>query len=518
VDAVFSAYDQNNAPGCAVAISENGRLAYSRGYGLADVEWQQPITPDTVFNSGSLAKQFVAFAITLLEDRGKLRLEDDLRKHLPELHALGPPITIHNLLEMTSGIPDHPTLAALAGRTSAQLLDQDASIEIATRIRQLDFEPGTDWAYSNTNYLLLGIIVERSAGTPLGSFLETEIFRPLGMSRTFYSPDPKQPVHRRAEPYVRAGDNIVKSFPLASDGGSQGVQTTVLDLLKWMTGFSTGRIGNARIRDRMTRPRTLSSGEPLTYALALRPIPYRGAMAIRHGGNSGGYTAEAMWFPSVGTGISVLCNRNDVLAETLADRVADAWLGDRLAAPAAQGKLGPEHRLAVGKYINPWGQTLEIDTAGEGMVAPQLGREPLAAAGPRAFAFGRSSQRGRITIGEGRPPKSLVVARAGQLPIIYERFTPESPTLAKLQEYAGYYASDDFGGVARVTVVNGELRLLLPTGPGSTLRPTTRDRFTATGGGTVFKRGPDGSVSGLVVSLPRARQVTFTRLFDQTRP
>jgi CubicO group peptidase (beta-lactamase class C family) len=202
VDAVFSQYAKGDVPGCAVAISERGRSVYANGYGMADLAWSVPITPQTRFDIASDAKQFTAFAVALLDQRRALSLDDEIRKFIPELKNFGQRITLRQMLGMRSGLPDFLTLGTITGRRGGSKFTPEVALRLVSDIRSLDFEPGSDWTYSNTNFLLLALAVERVSGKPLGEFLEAEAFRPAGMTRTSYEPDPQPVVKERATPYA----------------------------------------------------------------------------------------------------------------------------------------------------------------------------------------------------------------------------------------------------------------------------------------------------------------------------
>src|SRR5580698_5602573 len=201
VDEVFADLTKAGSPGCAVAVYRNGRVNYGKGYGLANIEEDVPITQQTVFDIGSTSKQFTATSILLLEKQGKLSVNDDVRKYIPELPDYGPKITILHLLNHTSGLRDYLTLMDLAGiNTDSVTTDEDA-LQIITRQKALNFAPGSDWLYSNTGFFLLSIIVKRVSGETLREFAAENIFIPLGMSHTQFRDDHKTLIHNRAMAY-----------------------------------------------------------------------------------------------------------------------------------------------------------------------------------------------------------------------------------------------------------------------------------------------------------------------------
>lgn len=509
VDKVFAAYARQDVPGCTVGISEGGHLAYAKGYGMADLAWDIPITPDTVFDVASDAKQFTAFAIALLASRGKLSLEDDIRLHIPELRDFGQRVTLRHMLEHTSGLPDHVTLAGITGRRGGAKLTPELVLRLLSDVRELDFAPGTDWTYSNSNFFLLGLVVERVSGRPLGDFLQTEAFEPAGMARTLYQPDPQPSVRGRATPYVPfSGGFLIAPYP-SSDGGGKGIQSTVKDMLGWAHALDGGKLGGSKLADAMRTPRKLKTGERLTYGMGLDMWTYRGTPVILHGGVGTGYRSQTIRFPKFGTAISILCNRGDAQHDRLARAVADAWLGERLAAVASPRPFGPAHSAAAGDYINEHGLVMELRVEGDRASAEGLTSERLIAADAGGFTFETGARPARI---EMRPGGELLYTPGQGRPAIYRRFEKAVPAPAELALYAGRYHSPDYDVPLKARVEGGHLMLVAPDGLVHRLRPTTQGRF-AIGRGTsvTFERGQDGAVSRLILSTPRARRVLFQR-------
>src|SRR5262249_27654216 len=193
VDAIFSDLTKPGSPGCALGIYRDGKIIYAKGYGLANIEENVPITPQTVFDVGSVSKQFTAASILLLERQGKLLLDDDVRKYIPELPDYsaqgGQVITILRLLNHTSGVRDYPTLFFLAGINPDDVTTDDDALGMIVRQKRLTFPAGTDWQYSNSGYFLLSVIVKRVSGRTLKDFVAENVFRPLGMMHTQFRND-----------------------------------------------------------------------------------------------------------------------------------------------------------------------------------------------------------------------------------------------------------------------------------------------------------------------------------------
>ncbi len=332
VDEVFADYTKPGSPGCSAAVYRNGRVIYTKGYGLANIEEDVAITPETVFDIGSTSKQFTAASILLLEKQGKLSVNDDVRKYIPELPDYGHKITILHLLNHTSGLRDYLTLMHLAGINMDSVTTDEDALQLITRQRALNFAPGSDWLYSNTGFFLLSVIVKRVSGKTLREFAAESIFTPLGMTHTQYRDDHTALVPNRAMAYdpkeIQDGYKLdVSYFEQTGDGA---LHTSVEDLLKWDENFYSGQVGGQDFLAELQEPGRLSSGKVLDYAKGLRIADYRGLHTVSHGGAWGGYRAELLRFPEQHFSVACLCNRGDANPSRRARQVADIYLGSMM--------------------------------------------------------------------------------------------------------------------------------------------------------------------------------------------
>ena len=343
VDAVFAAVQRPGSPGCAVGVYRRGAVAYARGYGAANLELGVPNGPATSFYLASTAKQFTAAAVWLLAQQGRLGIDDPVRKHLPELPDYGAAITLRHLLHHTSGLRDYVDLQQLAGRAPEEASTQADVVALIVRQRGLNFAPGTAHQYSNTNYVLLAEVVRKVSGESLPAFARASLFGPLGMTSTRFVDDPRAVVPGRATAYAAREDGtFAHVFSHAVRLGSAGLWSTVEDLARWDANFHTGAVGGRALIDSLAAPGRLSDGRVLGYASGLMLGTFRGLPTVSHSGNSGGYRAELLRFPTEGTSVAVLCNVGSPRAPELAEQVAAVVLAGRLqparpaAAPAPQ--------------------------------------------------------------------------------------------------------------------------------------------------------------------------------------
>jgi CubicO group peptidase (beta-lactamase class C family) len=362
VDEVFADLTKAGSPGCAAAIYRNGRIIYARGYGLANIEEDVPIMPQSVFDIGSTSKQFTAASILLLEKQGKLSVNDDVRKYIPELPDYGPKITILHLLNHTSGLRDYLTLMDLAGiNTDSVTTDEDA-LQIITRQKALNFAPGSDWLYSNTGFFLLSIIVKRVSGETLREFAAANIFTPLGMTHTQFRDDHTGLIANRAMAYdpKERKDGYALNISYFEQTGDGAVHTSVEDLLKWDENFYSGQVGGKEFLAEIQEQGKLNSGKVLDYAKGLFITDYRGLHTVRHGGSWGGYRAELLRFPDQHFSVACLCNRGDANPTRRAHQVADIYLGSMM--KPKEEKKAAEHEAVEKKEIPISAEQLRLYT------------------------------------------------------------------------------------------------------------------------------------------------------------
>ncbi len=341
VNKVFAEYDKSGSPGCALGVIRDGRILYRNGYGSANLDYRLPLTPNSIFDIGSTSKQFSAMSILLLEKDGKLNIDDDIRKYVPEIpqYAAGT-ITIQHLLNHTSGLRDYLALARLALKRADDFYTDDDVLAMIARQKELNFAPGSEYLYSNSGYFLLSTIVKRaSGGKTLRQFAEERILKPLGMGATHFHDDHTEIVRNRATGYGRVAETTpprikinMSTLDMVGDGG---IYTSIGDLAKWDQNFYTHKVGGEAILTRMQTPSKLSSGKEIAYGLGLVIEPYRGLPSISHGGSWAGFRAELLRFPSERFSVICLCNLATANPSRLARQVADIFLEAKLTGPAA---------------------------------------------------------------------------------------------------------------------------------------------------------------------------------------
>ena len=326
VDAVFARWTAET-PGCAVGVAQAGRPVLQKAYGRANLEHDVPNRADTIFEAGSVSKQFTAAAVLLLARDGKLSLDDPARKYVPELPDYGAPLTIRQMLQHTSGLRDWGELAAIAGwpRTT-RVHTHDHVLDIARRQKALNFPSGTQYSYSNTGYNLSVIIVSRVSGKSFADFSRERIFEPLGMTRTSWRDDHQRIVKDRAMAYSPSGSGYETEMPFEDVHGNGGLLTTVGDLLKWNDNFVQVKVGDEAFVKLQQEPGKFNDGKPHGYAMGLSVGKYQDTVEVGHSGSTAGYRAHLTRFPERQLSVAVLCNVSSANATQYARAVADIYL------------------------------------------------------------------------------------------------------------------------------------------------------------------------------------------------
>ncbi|MDQ3797860.1 MAG: beta-lactamase family protein, partial [Acidobacteriota bacterium] len=342
-DAFLSQWDRNDMPGCTVGAIKDGRLVYKRVFGMASLEYDVPNTASTLFNLASMSKQFTAASIALLAQQGKLSLDDDIRKYLPEMPKYDETITIRHLIHHTSGIRDYQALVFFGGLGTDNAYTDKAVLDMLARQKNISFKPGSKHQYSNSGYHLLGIIVGRVSGKSLRAFADENIFKPLGMKNTMFYDNRFEVVKNRASGYRVNPDKSIRARSSLFDlVGGGGVLTTVEDLYLWDQNFYEPKVGNKELISLLTTPGALSGGEKMNYAFGLVRTEYKGLPVIQHGGNMTGYRAQMSRFPEQKFTAVALCNNMAIFPNAIVQKLADIYLEGQLKPDAPSRKEAPE--------------------------------------------------------------------------------------------------------------------------------------------------------------------------------
>jgi CubicO group peptidase (beta-lactamase class C family) len=331
VDKLFAQWDKPDSPGCALGVIKDGKIVYKRGYGSANLDYNTPLSSESVFNIASISKQFTAASILLLVQRGAISLDDDIRKYLPELPKYEAPITVSQLGRHTSGVRDFLELMVMADRKPDEPFSNVEVVELIARQKRLNFKPGEKIIYSNSNYVLLAEIVRRVSGKSLREFADENIFRPLGMANTQFKDDRTAVVKNRVISYTPTGGGGFRQFVDITEAmGAGNMLTTIEDLAKWDQNFYDNKVGGELFGKQMLTRTKLDSGEEFPLGFALMDEEYRGSKAASHGGAFLGFRTEMIRFPEQRFTVICLCNVSVADSRGLAKQVVDLYLADQL--------------------------------------------------------------------------------------------------------------------------------------------------------------------------------------------
>lgn len=492
IDHIFAAYAKPGSPGCAVAVLHQGKVIHQRGYGRAHLEWEAPITPGTVFPVASVSKQFTALALALLAEQGKLSLDDDVRKYLPELPDYGAVITPRHLLQHTGGLRDVWYLGGWAGWRPGDLVTDRDVLDLAARQKAVSFKPGDRHAYNGTGYTLAGLVVRRVSGQSLRDFTEAHVFKPLGMKNTHFHDDHREVVKNRASAYSLRSGRPQIAVPTFDAVGPTGLFTTVEDLARWDHNFYDRRVGGKSALGQMLTPGKLTSGEPIRYGvdegygLGLVIGRYRGLKTIGHSGIDWGYRAEFLQFPEQRFSVIILGNVDTLQPSWLARQVADICLarefsegpegGPRRAARKADPVALSERELAIwaGTYWN-------LDTGASWTFAVKngklcLGARELTSLAADRFGVGDSPIELVFTPAREGTPRKLTWVDVDTE--VFEALPEVILTEADLGEYAGTYRSDELNAVYTLRIRDGQLAVRGWRDDYGPLRPVVIDGFS----------------------------------------
>jgi CubicO group peptidase (beta-lactamase class C family) len=526
IDHIFARFD-HATPGCGVGLAKDGRTLYTHGYGSANLEYGVPNTDSTVFESGSVAKQFTAAALVLLAQDRKLSLDDDIRKYLPEVPAFGGQrITIRNLLTHTSGLRDQWGLLGIEGRgPGTQVHSPMTSLDLVAHQKMLNFPPGSEYLYSNTGYALAAIIVQRVSGKPLAEFTQERLFRPLGMTRTLWRDDFTTVVPNRATAYNgSAAAGFHTDMPFTNMIGNGGLLSTMADLMRWNENLDHPTVGGQAFVDAMQTRMRLTSGRTITYALGLGMNDYQGIAEVSHDGSTAGYRTFLARYPDQHVSVAVWCNYASASPATLGHQVADLVLTKAtVAAPQASAAAAtlPASAIAhwAGLYRDP-----HTDQAIQ-LVATESGLSTAAGGGGRgssswtslAADHFRAPQGDVVFSGSGGHRNFALIRAGGDTSHFEEVATARTPL--PLADYVGTYVSDELETVFVVAQREGKLVLQRRPYDELSLQPVYQDDFRAGGslGSLRFVRGANGKVTGFSIFAGRVLDVRFIRA-DGRRP
>jgi CubicO group peptidase (beta-lactamase class C family) len=528
IDALFAEYNKPNSPGCAVGVLQGGDLIFKKGYGAANLEYNVPITPETVFHVASDSKQFTAFAILLLARQGKLSLNDDIRKYLPELNDFGEKVTIRHLIYHTGGIRDQWQLLRLAGIRGDDVITNEHILKILRRQKELNFKPGEKELYSNSGYTLLAEIVSRVSGKSFSEFMKENVFQPLGMTNTHFHEDHNHIVKNRAYSYSSNDTGYFEKATLSfANVGATNLMTSVEDLAKWIRNFENPKVGDRDLVKQMYQSGALNSGEKISYAFGLMNGEYKGLKTVGHGGGDAGFRSYYVHFPQQKFAAITLCNVNSVNIGALwnisgaAYKIADLFLADKYKPeekkPAEDSTPNVGSKILntyVGSYRPPSGEIVNLTNYYGTLMMwnpPGAVRMELESVSQTEFTVKGKNERVLIEKDSAGNVSQIVIKRENQSKTA-KRLPPR--TFQELAEYTGRYYSEELDTSYKITIENGRLVAHHWRNEDIPLKQLTEDLFEANKwyfDEVHFLRDKEKKINSFRVSAGRVKNLLFEK-------
>lgn len=522
VDSLFAKLNTTESPGAAVVVVKDGKVVLRKGYGMANLEHKVPITPTTVFDIASVSKQFAGMAIAMLVKQGKISLKDDIRKYIPELPQFGHTITVDHLVHHTSGIRDWPGTLALAGWVTGDVTSFEQILNMAYNQKDLNFEPGSEYAYSNTGYNLLVELVQRVTGEPFRKWTQANIFQPLGMKDTHFQDDHTEVIANKAYGYERRSDGTFRTIHDGLTGlGSSSLYTTVDDLAKWVINFDKPTVGGSAVLEQMQQTSPLNNGKKNNYAFGLLTGEHRGLKTIDHSGGWAGFNTFLVHFPEQHFSVVVLMNHTITSSGQAAYQLVDMYLADKLTPRSKDNEAKKMASKAVDvpqSVLDEYVGTYRLGTAWYVTIARKGNQLTSYATQEEVVPTQTLSQSSIWVPAYG---DSIVFKRdAGGKVTGFQYHGMNCPRVADssrptdLTEYLGEYYSDELKTFYSVTQKDGKLAMKHRRHGTLNLTHAWKDDFRGQEWflrGVEFYRDSSGKVAGLLVSQGRNRNQRFTK-------
>jgi CubicO group peptidase (beta-lactamase class C family) len=516
----------SDTPGAVVGVIKGGQVVFVKGYGSADLTSGRPFSADTPTNIGSSSKQFTGFALALLASRGKLSLDDDVRKHIPELKDFGKKITVRNLLTHTTGYREFINTLIIEGRQvlEGDYIAQDEVIKVVNRQPTLQNEPGAEFNYNNTAFSLATTVVERVTGRPFAEWMRDEVFLPLGMTKTWVRANPGQIIPGRSIGYIAGDFGFREVRDLHAAAGAGGIYTTPSDVAKWMGNLKTGKLGGPEVIKELTTSFVLNDGKPSNYGFGVFVDTNRGLKRWQHGGNDIAHSSTFVYYPDLDSGYVVFSNYQGVPGG-IAGVVADAFFGQHMTAattPSTTGGAGVNVPAATlrryaGKYemTTLGGLLLSVELQGTDLRLQIPGQPPLPLRPTSMTSFEVVGAPAKITFNTAADGavQGVTFHQGGD--------HPGKPVVEKssvdLASFTGRFFSEELETFYDLSVEDGKLVIRHRRFGPVTLTQTNGDNFSGTlpVSQVAFHRDADGNVTGFDAGNGRARGIIFKKVARQ---
>lgn len=520
INSIFKDYAKPEGPGVAVLIVKDGKVVFEKGYGMANLEYNMPITPTSVFDIASVSKQFTGYAISTLIQQGKISPADDIHKYLPDVPDFGKKITIHNLIHHTSGLRDWPEGLHAAGWRWDEAFRYDDIMRMVSKQHDLDFDPGSKYQYSNTGYNLLAAIVAKVSGKTFPEWAAENIFKPLNMQATMVNDDYTKVIPQLATSYYKDGNDYHKATDQLTAFGSSSIYTTVEDLSKWVIRFQQGLAEKDPVYLRMIQTDTLNDGKPNNYAYGLAVGNGLGVREISHDGGWAAYATNISNFPDQKLGIILLSNSGSFNADGESDAVARLLLNLKAGPGQKREDLSKLPTVKVdSNLLKKYTGTYQLGPGWFVTFTLENGQLMTQATGEDKFSTDLKSDTTLWVPAYNSSVKFVQITGKANA-IVYhgnlsKRITPISVNAVQLSQFVGSYYSRELEATYKITLERGKLVAHHMRLGDFNLSPNmiTTDVFgSAAGGSMAFYRDGQNKVAGFKLSGGRIRNIVFEKM------
>jgi CubicO group peptidase (beta-lactamase class C family) len=524
MDKLFDFWNRLDQPGFAVTVVKGGQVVYQKVFGLACQEHAVAMTPNSLFNTATLAQAFTGQAVAMLEPQGKLGLDDDVRKFIPELPDFGSPVRLRHLVYHSSGLRDWLPVLELTGRTDEEVTFEKV-LKLVKAQKRLIFPPGERWEYSATNYDLLAEVVKRATGVPFSDWARENIFKPLKMTRTQFRDNYRSILDDQALSYNFTRKEYLRGIDNLSLTGSHSLFASIAELSKWLLSLETGQTTGPDIQTKMFTAGKLNNGAESAFGYGLRVGMNAGRRQVSLTGEWAGSGVSLAYFPDQKFGFVVLANWDYTPVEGFTQDIAEIYMPPAAAAPQAAAKpaASPKTSLKVGpavldRYLGTYrlgpGQVFLIGREGSQLFLGFSGQKfPLAARSETEFYLEIAAAKIVFEKGSAGQYDRLVWTQSGT-----EQVAPKvvlvRPTPQELGEYAGAYFNEELNLAVGIELRGAGLVVLPPEQAEVRLGPDEKDRFVSSAHSfpmIMFRRDAKNRITGFTIDADSLRDLVFMK-------
>ena len=524
IDSLFLNWNKPNHPGGTVGVMQNGRTIFSKAYGLASLEYLVPNSTSTIFNTASISKQFTAMGIVVLQEQGKLSVDDDIRKHLPELPDFGETITIRHMLHHTSGLRSLHALLGLAGWRDDDARSNEDIYRFMLNQKDLNFKPGSEYLYCNTGYMLMVNIIEKITGEKFPKWMKESVFQPLGMINTYVEDNYSRVVLNNATSYYAGDDNkFDRAVEYWGYVGSGNMHSTTDDLLKWLENFNDPQSAWKSHFDILQTMDKFNNGRENTYAFGVGIGDFNGFRSVGHGGSIGGFRANIITYPEKELSIAILTNFSSGSPSQKSNAIAEIILGvEGEDENISKGTIktikisSKALRKYEGSYWNDasnYSRKIYLKNDTLRYLRSENSESPIVPIGDGEFQMLGVSAILKIKFGIEENKSMMTLTIDDGEPIVSQGYTPIDPSKEELALYSGKYYSPELETTYIISLDNDSLSWHHPRHGDFKMKVIKEDVLEAEWPLVIskYKKDKDGNIIGILVSNGRVRNLWFEK-------